>query len=171
MDRRYIVIGNSGSGKSTLAHRLATHYQLAHLDLDVLAWLPRDGDQPPARRPLADSERDIERFVGDHAEWVIEGCYSDLIAAAMPRCSQLVFLNPGTAACIENARARPWEPHKYPSKRAQDDNLAMLIDWIGDYATRDDEFSLRAHRALFDRCSGPKIELASREAIAAFRGD
>ena len=62
---------------------------------------------------------------------MIEGCYGDLIAAVLPRTTRLVFLNPGVDACIANCRARPWEPHKYASKEAQDANLAMLIGWVG----------------------------------------
>jgi aminoglycoside phosphotransferase len=73
-----------------------------------------------------------------------------------------VFLNPGVEACVANARLRPWEPHKYASKAAQDANLEMLIAWIRDYAM------LPAHRATFDAFAGEKIELTSREAIAAF---
>lgn len=60
---------------------------------------------------------------------------------------------------------RPWEPHKYPSKEAQDANLEMLIGWIAEYETRTDTFSLAAHRALFDRFTGDKIELTKLEAI------
>jgi hypothetical protein len=44
----------------------------------------------------------------------------------------------------------------------------MLIGWIGQYETRDDTFSLAAHRALFERFAGAKIEVTSREAIATF---
>jgi hypothetical protein len=73
-------------------------------------------------------------------------------------------------AYIANAEARPWEPHKYPSKEAQDKNLEMLRAWIRDYEVRDDEFSLAAHRALFDGFKGEKVELSSREAISAFSG-
>jgi adenylate kinase family enzyme len=160
---RYALLGNSGSGKSTLAARLARAGELAHLDLDTLAWLPT---QPPRRRPLADSARQIAAFMDANERWVIEGCYADLVEVALPRCTQLVFLHPGVAACIANARARPWEPHKYASKQAQDANLDMLIGWIRDYETRGDELSLAAHRALFDRFDGDKRELTSREAIA-----
>lgn len=102
-----------------------------------------------------------------HDDWVIEGCYADLLAAALVRCTRLVFLNPGIEACVANARLRPWEPHKYPSKQAQDANLDMPIGWIRDYETRRDVFSLAAHRALFDGFAGDKLELTSREAIAA----
>ena len=165
---RTVLLGNSGSGKSTLAARLARAGACPHLDLDTLAWLPV---QPPQRRPIADSARDIAAFVDANEHWVIEGCYADLLELALPRCTQLVFLNPGIAACIANARSRPWEPHKYASKEAQDRNLDMLIGWIRDYETRRDEFSLPAHRALFDGFAGDKRELTSREQIAAFLGE
>jgi adenylate kinase family enzyme len=162
---RFVVFGNSGSGKSTLALRLARTSGGAHLDLDTLAWQPTT---PPQRRALLDSERQILAFIAAHDDWVIEGCYADLFPAPLRRCTRLIFLNPGAEACVANARLRPWEPHKYASPEAQDANLPMLIDWIRDYETRRDEFSLPAHRLLFDGFSGDKIELASREAIAAF---
>lgn len=160
---RVLVVGNSGSGKSTLATRLADRDDLAHLDLDTLAWLPTT---PPSRRPLPESEREIQGFIAAHGRWVIEGCYADLLALAAPHATRLVFLNPGVDACIENAKQRPWEPHKYASKEAQDANLEMLIGWIRGYATRTDELSLTAHRALFEQFSGEKLELTSRDAIA-----
>jgi adenylate kinase family enzyme len=160
---RYVLVGNSGSGKSTLAQRLARGGGLAHLDLDTLAWEPV---KPPRRRPIADSAREIARFIDANEHWVIEGCYADLLEPPLGRSPRLLFLNPGIEACIANARARPWEPHKYPSKEAQDANLEMLVGWIRDYETRDDTFSLAAHRALFDGFAGDKIELTSRETIA-----
>jgi adenylate kinase family enzyme len=165
--RRYVVFGNSGSGKSTLAARLARVHALRHLDLDTLAWLPTS---PPRRRALVDSTRDIASFADAHDGWSIEGCYADLVDATLARCTRLVFLNPGVEACIANARLRPWEPHKYASKASQDANLAMLVEWIRAYETRRDEFSLASHRAIFERFGGDKIELASREDIAAFAG-
>ena len=164
---RYLLLGNSGSGKSTLAARLARGHALLHLDLDTLAWEPV---VPPARRPALESAREITSFMDANDRWVIEGCYADLFDAPLARCTRLLFLNPGIEACIENARARPWEPHKYASKEAQDTNLAMLLGWIREYATRTDVFSLAAHRALFDAFEGEKLELTSREAIAALSG-
>jgi len=44
----------------------------------------------------------------------------------------------------------------------------MLIGRIRDYETHSDVFSLGAHRMLYDGFAGEKVELASREAIAAF---
>jgi len=162
---RYVLLGNSGSGKSTLAARLARGADLAHLDLDSLAWEPV---MPPRRRPVAESARETVSFMDANDRWVIEGCYADLLEASLPRCTRLLFLNPGIEACVANARARPWEPHKYPSGEAQDANLEMLIGWIRAYETRRDTFSLAAHRALFDGFAGEKIELTKREAIAGF---
>lgn len=159
---RTVILGNSGSGKSTLAQRLAHAAGLPHLDLDTLTWEP---GAPPTRRPIADSVREMAPFMAGEA-WILEGCYADLLEAALPRCTRLLFLNPGVEACVANARARPWEPHKYPSKEAQDANLEMLVGWIRDYETRRDTFSLAAHRALFAGFAGSKRELTSREAIA-----
>jgi adenylate kinase family enzyme len=164
---RYVLIGNSGSGKSTLAARLARDHGLRHLDLDTLAWEP---GTPPVRRPVESSARDVAAFLDIGDAWVVEGCYADLVMATIPRCQRLLFLNPGVDACVTNARLRPWEPHKYPSKEAQDANLEMLVGWIRDYASRGDVFCLSAHRALFDGFSGDKIELTTRESIAAFEG-
>lgn len=151
-------MGNSGSGKSTLASDLSRE-GAAHLDLDTLAWLPTT---PPQRAPLAEAVAKIEAFIGAHASWVIEGCYTDLLSAAAAHADRLVFLNPGVEVCIANAKARPWEPHKYDSKAAQDANLAMLIEWIRAYETRDDEFSLAAHRRLFDGFGGDKLEITEQ---------
>lgn len=153
--RRVVIFGNSGAGKSTLAKKLAAEEGLAHLDLDTLAWEPTS---PPARRPLDASLLAIERFTAANEAWVIEGCYADLLALVSPSCSQMIFLNPGVEACVANCRSRPWEPHKYASKAAQDENLAMLIEWVREYETRSDDFSLRRHRDLFDTFSGPKAE-------------
>jgi adenylate kinase family enzyme len=153
---RIVIFGNSGAGKSTLAKRLAAESGLAHLDLDTLAWLP---EMPPRRAPPAESTASIEAFIAAHPAWVIEGCYSDLLAVAAARCTRMIFLDPGVDVCVANCRARPWEPHKYESKAAQDANLEMLCDWVRAYATRDDEFSSRSHRALFDAFTGDKVRI------------
>ena len=160
---RVVIMGNSGSGKSTLAAALAKGAALAHLDLDTLAWEP---DRPTERRRLAASLAPLSAFLAANARWVIEGCYGDLLEAAAAHGSQLIFLNPGTEACIANCRARPWERHKYPTKAAQDANLKMLIAWVRDYEQRRDEFSLVRHRRVFDEFAGDKLELRSREEIA-----
>ena len=118
--KRILIFGNSGSGKSTLAGHLSAQYGLAHLDLDTLAWLP---EAPPRRMPVAESGRRIDAFLRGKDEWVIEGCYTDLLELAADTASDIIFMNPGIEQCVANARNRPWEPHKYESREAQDANL------------------------------------------------
>ena len=73
---------------------------------------------------------------------------------------QLVFMNPGVAACVANNRRRPWEPHKYDSAADQERMLPTLLAWVEGYYTRDDPRSYAYHRRLFDAFTGPKRELA-----------
>ena len=151
--RKVLVFGNSASGKSTLAKRLAASEKLAHLDLDLLAW---QATNPPTRAPLAESAKTIESFMLQHEQWVIEGCYSDLLKVAEQKSTEIIYMNLSIEECISNANNRPWEPHKYASKAEQDANLAMLIQWISQYELRDDNFSKAAHLAFFQNYSGAK---------------
>ena len=155
---KVVIFGNSGSGKSTLARKFKTSKSLAHLDLDTVAWLPTN---PPTRMAVCDSQSQINEFINGNDSWVIEGCYADLIELILPYADQIFFLNLPIVDCIENARKRPWEPHKYDSKEAQDANLAMLIDWIEQYDQRNDSFSKQAHELLFDTFQGEKTMLTS----------
>jgi len=155
---RILIFGNSGAGKSTLAKSFASAYALAHLDLDHLAWEEADA---AARRALERSRAEIEKFTAANDGWVIEGAYADLLTMLLDECSELVFLNPGIETCIANCRARPWEPHKYADRESQDRNLAFLLGWVREYESRDDEYSLRRHRWLFDRFNGVKREFTT----------
>ena len=152
--QKVLIFGNSGSGKSTLAKILVKQEGLAHLDLDRLAWLP---ENPPKRAPLAKSRDQIKDFMDSHTDWVIEGCYTDLLEIAAPLASKAIFMNLSISQCIENAKNRPWEPHKYESKEAQDSNFEMLINWIKDYREREDEFSYRSHMKFYEEFVGTKF--------------
>jgi len=160
---RVLIFGNSGSGKTTRARATAEKYACCHLDLDTVAW--REGSNPPARKPLSESEEEIRAILAGKQDWVIEGCYSDLLGLVVSQSTEIIFLNPGVEACIENSRARPWEPHKYDSPEAQNANLEMLIAWIRQYEERTDEFSLRAHQKLFDDYAGKKRESTTNEPL------
>lgn len=159
---RYLIMGNSGSGKSTYAKHLAILHKLPHLDLDSIAW---QANAPTTRRPLSESKALIDQFTDANPHWVIEGCYSSLLQHVVVQADPLIFLNPGIEACQKNCRARPFEPHKYATKQAQDANLPMLLDWVARYAQRDDEFSLQAHRALFDQFNGNKAEFTQNPTL------
>ena len=69
-----LIFGNSGSGKSTLAKMLSEQNNLAHLDLDSIAWQPLTPEQSvPTRMPLTESESLIKSFLAQNSSWVIEG--------------------------------------------------------------------------------------------------
>jgi adenylate kinase family enzyme len=154
---RLVVFGNSGSGKSTYARALAARHGLVHLDLDSIVWEP---GQVAVQRAAAAVRAELLAFLASHPHWVVEGCYGELVAIAAAHCDELVFLNPGLEACLANNRRRDWEPHKYASRERQDEMLDVLQAWVASYYTRDDAWSYRAHRQLFDAHAGAKVEHA-----------
>lgn len=156
---RVAILGNSGSGKSTLARQLAERFELAALDLDTVAWEPGKIAVP---RAADAAQADVRAFCAGHERWVLEGCYADLVAAALVVEPVLVFLDPGTAACVANCRARPWEPHKYATPSEQDERLDALIAWVRGYELREGELGRAAHARLFDAYAGPKERLVAR---------
>ncbi len=153
---RIAIYGNSGSGKSTLAGWLAERAGMPVLDLDTIAW-----GETAVRRSHEASTALLREFVEkeDSSGWIIEGCYAELIDAALAWQPVLVFLNPGVAVCLDHCRARPWEPHKYATAEEQNERLAFLLDWVRAYDQRDDELSLAAHQRVFDGYAGEKIYL------------
>ena len=154
--KRILIFGNSGAGKTTLAKELQKKFKLEHLDLDTLAW---SDAITPTRKPLAQSINEIDTFLENTSDWVIEGCYSDLLEHVAKETKEMFFLNPTVETCIKNCRSRPWEPHKYVSKEEQDKNLEMLVEWVKQYFKREDEFSIKSHRKLFDSFAGNKKEV------------
>ncbi len=150
---KILIFGNSGSGKSTLAKNISSKYDVAHLDLDTIAW---QATSPPTRTSLAASKIQINNFIDINDSWVVEGGYSDLLQLIIDKADEVIFLNLSVDDCISNAKNRPWEPHKYDSQQAQDANLNMLIDWISQYPERKDYFSQDAHIKLFNAFSGKK---------------
>ena len=143
---RVVIFGNSGSGKSTLAMARSASLGCPLLDLDTIAW--EAGAETPTRRSLEASRRDIHDFVHSGEIWVIEGCYADLLELALPHATEIVFLNPGTETCIENARQRPWEPHKYASPGSGTTNSG----WMNSH-TRRIEVSSTPFRAGNGSCN------------------
>ena len=163
---RLLILGNSGCGKSTLAKRLSAEHACAHLDLDTLAW---QATTPPERMPLAQSSQTIAAFVARHEAWIIEGCYTDLLDLVAEQANILVLLDLSVLDCQNNARARPWEPHKYASKAEQDQNLDMLLEWIAQYTRRADTFSKSAHDTFYADFRGQKVRVPSNSRSAAFQ--
>lgn len=158
--RKILIFGNSGSGKSTLAKSLCKSEGLSHLDLDTLAWKPA---MPPERKSINESGVEISAFINSNSGWVIEGCYSDLLEIVLQFSTEIIFLNLPIELCTENAKNRPWEPHKYESKEAQDKNLDMLVIWISQYSKRDDIFSESSHNQLYENYAGKKTMITNNE--------
>lgn len=150
---RISIIGNSGSGKSTLAQRLAQCYPSPVLDLDTVAWEP--GKIAVPRDPVA-AAADVISFCTSNPDWIIEGCYADLVRASLPFDPYLLFLDPGLEQCLSNCKSRPWEPHKYKSKQEQDKGLAFLLSWVAEYYSREGHMSRLSHAALYESYSGRK---------------
>lgn len=155
---KLVLMGNAGAGKSTLAKRLIGDRAIVLLPLDDIAW-----NANVQRKPPTASIALLNTFIAQHADWVIEGCYGDLLAAALPHCDALLFLNPGVAACVAHCYQRPWEPDKFASAAEQKSMLEPLVDWVKTYETRTDEFGLQCHRQLFDTFTGHKHEYHSVE--------
>ena len=156
---RLVLLGNAGAGKSTMASRIIGGGNIPRLSLDTIAW-----DEGPKRKQLDSSLRKLHDFIQASDQWIIEGCYSDLIEAALPHCTELRFLNPGVEVCVAQCHRRPWEPEKFSSPEDQNAMLHRLIEWVKDYESRDDEFGLRRHRQLFNSFRGRKREYTSVKA-------
>ncbi|WP_217283563.1 hypothetical protein [Pseudaquabacterium terrae] len=160
---RVAILGNAGSGKSTLARSMARPHRAPVLDLDTIFWAP--GQIAQAREP-ARALQDLRAFCEASEHWVIEGCYASLVEAALAWTPRLIWLDPGTEACLAHCRARPWEPHKYASRAEQDRLLEPLLTWVAAYDERDGEMSRRGHRAVYDAYTGPKQHLTRVPALA-----
>lgn len=153
---RIVLLGNAGVGKTTMAKRILEQRAVPRLSLDTIAWNP-----DIVRKPHAEARELLLAFIREHPDWIIEGVYSDLIEEALPYCTELRFLNPGVETSIRHCHARPYEPDKFPTPQAQDENLQNLLDWVRQYESRDDEYGLVRHRSLFDAFNGPKREFTS----------
>lgn len=152
-DSRILIYGNAGSGKTTMARVVAREYGIAHLSLDDICWAAEGVLLPLAERVAA-----LKGFIAEHRGWAIDGCYGDLIEAALPHCSELRFLNPEIEVCVNNCRNRPWDTAYCDSPEQQARLLEPLIEFVRQYETRQDDFSLARHRAIFDSFTGPKRE-------------
>lgn len=155
---RILIFGNSGSGKSTLAKHIAKQYNFAHLDLDPLAWSTAI-DGAPLRADLSEVACSIDDFTNEHEEWVIEGCYGNILSLLIKKATTMLFLDLPIETCIAHAKQRPWEPHKYESKASQDANLEMLIEWIQEYPNRTCDLSKISHSKLYNAFQGTKYKL------------
>ena len=114
---------------------------------------------------MGESVQLAEEFIKQLREWIVEGCYGNLLEVVARRRTLLIFLNPGVEYCLANNRQQPWEPHKYSSAKAQREKLGLLQQWVREYPTRGDEYSLKRHREIFDACPAPKVEVIDSDSL------
>ena len=145
-----------------MARRLIGNATIPRLSLDEIAW-----DRDARRKPLEESLTLLGQFLASNDQWIIEGCYGDLVEAALPHCSELRFLNSGVETCVAHCNRRPWELSKFSSAEEQNTMLRQLIQWVKDYESSDDEYGLKRHRRIFDGFSGARREDTS---ISSYEG-
>jgi adenylate kinase family enzyme len=151
---RIIIYGNSGAGKTWLARQLQQQHDLARLVLDSIAWEAEWGK----RKSLQASVAELLAFINQNERWIIEGCYGDLIEAALPYCTDLRFINPGVDVCVANCQKRQAEFEQHGRPEDNRGAIDELLHWVREYEVRDDEFSLTRHREIFDDFNGTKTE-------------
>ncbi|ELR97254.1 dephospho-CoA kinase [Gloeocapsa sp. PCC 73106] len=93
----FAIIGNCGSGKTTLAKKLSQSAQIPILDLDTIAWTQ---GSTPVRQPIDVVKIRLQKFCLSQSNWIVEGCYGDLIEIVLKWKPELIFLNPGEAVCL-----------------------------------------------------------------------
>lgn len=131
----------------------AARHALAHRDLDSIVC---EAGEFAVERSRGEVSSSLGEFLDAN-----ERCYGELVEAAAPLCTELVFLDPGLETCLANNLRRPSEPSKCASLEARNAMLTHLQAWVTSYYTRDDAWSLRAHRRIF---------AARRGAMSVHRG-
>jgi adenylate kinase family enzyme len=158
---KLLIVGNSGSGKSTLSKMLSEALNSEAFDLDCVAF----ENKTSKRNAIDQSKQEIANWLECKERWIVEGCYADLHALFLNEADILIYLDISTEQCQANARTRPWEPHKYESKEAQDANLEMLLRWIASYENDDGATSKSAHENLFEHFSARKYRVNNIDAF------
>lgn len=98
--RRAVVYGSGGAGKSTFASELARQRQIAHIEIDLLAF-DSNGIHVP-------QELLRERFEGAIAAdgWVVEGMHRDQLYRALDAADIFVWLDYSKAVVVRRLGAR-----------------------------------------------------------------
>lgn len=76
---KILIIGLLGSGKSSLAYYINKKYKLPRLNLDEIFRTTGGGYAEPQQY-----QKDLDTFLKEHSDWVIEGCQQELYQHIQP---------------------------------------------------------------------------------------
>jgi adenylate kinase family enzyme len=82
------IIGTSCSGKTTLGKLLAKKFNLNHIELDQLWWLPKW-----QHRQQTDFRQLVENKLAESTNWVVDGNYSHLRNLLVSKADHIIWLN------------------------------------------------------------------------------
>jgi adenylate kinase family enzyme len=160
MSKRILIIGNSGAGKSILGGKLAAKLAISVVDLDRLHW----EDTGYARKRDPDTARQLVAAAAAGDAWIIEGVYGWLASVALPRATDLVWLDMPWEVCREGLMAR-----KESTSRPVEDRQELLA-WAKAYWDRDTSSSFTGHGRIFENFPGRKFRINSRNEIDGLIG-
>jgi adenylate kinase family enzyme len=155
---RTLIIGNSGSGKSWLAQRLAEQLRVPWTDLDRIHWLSDEHSIPRPRNEALG----MARGATSEERWVTEGVYGWIVSEILHRATALIWLCIDDVDCVANIRRR---------EAKDDERLVAMLEWAGNYRTRDDSSGFAAHQRMFDDFGASKIRLTNRVEITDFASE
>lgn len=154
--QRTIIIGNSGSGKSTLAARIAAAAGPPPICLDEIYWI----DQASLKKRGQAEALAMASAASRDSRWVIEGVFSWLADAVLPRATMLIWLDLPWSDCLSGLIERG------PMFGASDSEFNELLAWAHLYWERRTSSSHAGHLRLFEAFTRPKLRLQSREEVA-----
>lgn len=151
--RRTLIMGNSGSGKSTLAQALGARTKAPAIDLDTIHW---QGNGYRVKRD-EQAARQMVLAVASESCWIIEGVYGWLAEVAVPRATDLIWLDMPWPICREALTSRG---SRRGSGQAE---FKALLAWAEAYWERQSPSSFAGHQRIFTSFAGKKNRLCSRE--------
>ncbi len=153
MSTRILIIGNSGAGKSVLGHKLAAGLTIPLIDLDRLHW----EEAGYARKRDPGLARQMVAAAAAREDWIIEGVYGWLAEVALPRTTDLVWLDLPWTVCREALMARE------ASRSRSAEDRQELLAWAEAYWDRNTSSSFAGHGRIFENFAGRKFRISSRD--------
>ena len=157
--RKVIIIGNAGSGKTWLGKRLAKWLKIPYIGLDGIFWEPGGYN---TRRKDIEVEADV-KTIQESECWVVEGVFGHLVDPLISVGDTLIYLDLPWEECRKNLLNRGSESSRQLDRKRAEDNFQSLLEWASKYGTRDSKASRTYHCSLFDRFSGEKHRICTRD--------